>query len=105
MVYNLPAKVYDLPAICFAIKSWTPRERSPFLVYDLTAIDSKIALWRQLRTQESIQPKGANHPQHGLDVAVRQGTGDAKTLRAKGGGRRSDRRVRLNLRSRRCLKK
>jgi hypothetical protein len=28
--------VYDLPAMCFAIKSYTPRERSPFLVYDLT---------------------------------------------------------------------
>jgi hypothetical protein len=40
MVYNLPAKVYDLPAIRFAIKSETPRERSPFLVYDLTAIDT-----------------------------------------------------------------
>ena len=40
MVYNLPTKVYDLRAICFAIKSYTPRERSSFLVYDLTAIDS-----------------------------------------------------------------
>jgi hypothetical protein len=43
MVYDSSAKVYDLPAICFAIKSWTPRERCPFLVYDLTAIDSNDA--------------------------------------------------------------
>ena len=41
MVYDSSAKVYDLPATCFAIKSYTPWERCPFLVYDLTAIDTK----------------------------------------------------------------
>jgi hypothetical protein len=56
MVYNSSAKVYDLPAICFVIKSYTPRERRPFLVYDLTAIDNIFRPAAKLLCRESVKP-------------------------------------------------
>jgi hypothetical protein len=68
MVYSLTAKVYDLPAICFAIKSWTPRERSPFLVYDLAAIDTCRRFSRFFRNSRNHHARRPIDPQKVLRI-------------------------------------